>query len=86
MGVLLETEKRQYLLAADAVWLKRNYTEMVLPNSIVKLFFDSWSDFKKSLQKVHDFHIANPDAVVVPTHCSETTDELVSREITFNEL
>lgn len=86
VGMLLETEKRQYLLAADSVWLKRNYTEMVLPNPIVRLFFHSWSDFKKSLQKVHEFHIANPNAIVVPTHCSESTDPLVSREITFNEL
>lgn len=86
MGVLMETEKRPYLLAADSVWLKRSYEELVLPNPIVRLFFHSWSDYKSSLKKVHDFHKENPEAMIVPTHCAASTDPLVAREITFNEL
>ena len=86
MGVLIETENRKYLLAADSVWLKKSYTDLILPNPIVKLFFHSWSDFKNSLKKVHDFHVANPDVMIVPTHCSASTDPLISREITLNEL
>jgi glyoxylase-like metal-dependent hydrolase (beta-lactamase superfamily II) len=86
IGVLLETEKIQYLLAADSVWLRRSYQELVLPNPIVRLFFHSWLDFKSSLKRVHDYHIANPETVIVPTHCAESTDPLVSREINLDEL
>ena len=86
MGVLLETAKKQYFLAADSVWLKKSYEEMILPNSIVRLFFHSWSDYKQSLKKVHDYHIAFPETVIVPTHCSASTDPLVTRKITMDEL
>jgi glyoxylase-like metal-dependent hydrolase (beta-lactamase superfamily II) len=86
MGVLIETEKKQYLLAADSVWLKKSYEEMILPNSIVRLFFHSWSDFKRSLKKIHDYHKAYPNTVIIPTHCAVTTDPLISREITLDVL
>jgi len=86
LGVLLETETRPYFLIADACWLKKSYQEMVLPNPIVKLFFHSWSDFKSSLQKVHDYHLAHPETVIVPTHCAETTDPLISSTIDFHAL
>ena len=86
MGVLLETEKHQYLLAADSVWLRKSFEEMVLPNPIVRLFFHSWADYKTSLRQIHDYHKANPETIIVPTHCAASTDPLVSREITFNEL
>jgi len=59
---------------------------MTLPNPIVKLFFHSWSDFKRSLQTVHDYHKANPQTIIVPTHCSETTDPLVTETLNLNEL
>jgi glyoxylase-like metal-dependent hydrolase (beta-lactamase superfamily II) len=86
IGVLLETEKKPYFLIADACWLKRSYEEMILPNPIVKLFFHSWSDFKHSLKIVHDYHKSNPETIIVPTHCSETTEHLVSEKISLDEL
>ena len=86
IGILLETEKRAYFLIADAVWLKKSYEDMILPNSIVKLFFHNWSDFKVSLKKVHDFHQKYPDTIIIPTHCSETTDLLVNKDFDFNVL
>lgn len=85
-GVLLETAKRPYFLVADACWLKRSYEEMILPSPIVRLFFHSWSDFKTSLKIVHDYHKANPEVAIIPTHCSQTTDAFVSRKIDMNVL
>jgi len=86
LGVLLETAKHQYLLAADSVWLKRSYEDMILPSSIVRIFFHSWSNFKASLKKLNEFHRSYPEVKIVPTHCAESTDPLVSREIKLNEL
>lgn len=86
LGLLLETEKRPYFLIADACWLKKSFEELAMPNSIVKLFFHSWSDFKKSLRTVHDYHKLNPETAIIPTHCSETTDPLVSSKINMDEL
>jgi glyoxylase-like metal-dependent hydrolase (beta-lactamase superfamily II) len=86
VGLLLETATKPYFLIADACWLKKSYEDLTLPNPIVKLFFHSWSDFKKSLNTVHNYHKANPNATIVPTHCSETTDTLVSNEINMDVL
>jgi glyoxylase-like metal-dependent hydrolase (beta-lactamase superfamily II) len=86
IGILLKTEKKTYLLAADAVWLKKSYKEFILPNPIVRLFFHSWSDFKTSLKKLHDFHHKHPELIIVPTHCKETTDLLINKDFDFNAL
>lgn len=86
IGLLLETAKQPYFLIADACWLKKSYEDLILPNPIVKLFFHSWSDYKKSLNNVHNYHKANSETIIVPTHCSETTDPLVSDKINMDVL
>jgi glyoxylase-like metal-dependent hydrolase (beta-lactamase superfamily II) len=86
MGVMLETARHHYFLIADASWLKKTYQSLKLPNPIVRLFFDSWSDFKSSLNKVHAYHKQHPQTIIVPTHCAETTDGLVSEKMNLDEL
>jgi len=86
MGVILETQKSTYFLIADACWLKKSYQEMVLPNPIVRLFFNSWKEFKGSLATVYKYHKANPESIIVPTHCAESTKPLVSRNIQLDVL
>jgi len=76
LGALLNTEKGKTLLAADAAWLKENFENLNLPTQLVRLFFDSWSDYKQSLKKVHDFYKANPGVDVIPCHCLETFEKL----------
>ena len=85
-GVLVETEKQPYFLIADACWLKKSYKEMVLPSQIVRLFFHSWSDFKQSLKRVSHYHKEHPGTIIVPTHCAETTEVLVSDNLNMNVL
>ena len=72
IGVLLNTDKGQVFMVADGAWLKANYQEYRLPNPIVRLFFDSWSDYKQSLKRIHNFHKANPNVPIIPCHCKET--------------
>ena len=86
IGVLITTEKNSYFLIADACWLSKSFEQMILPSPVVKLFFNSWKDYKISLQKVHDYHTANPKTIIVPTHCYKTTSTLVSCNNLVNEL
>jgi glyoxylase-like metal-dependent hydrolase (beta-lactamase superfamily II) len=79
LALLLKTEKQYYFLIADACWLRQSYQDLVLPNPIVKILFNSWKDFTSSLHKIHLFYKANPHIVIVPTHCFETTSKLVSQ-------
>ena len=86
IAVLLKTSKQFYFLIADACWLKQSYENLLLPNPLVKLFFNSWKDFKSSLHKIHLFHKANPHILIVPTHCFDTTSKLVSPNLYDHEL
>ncbi|MDG1148589.1 MAG: MBL fold metallo-hydrolase [Crocinitomicaceae bacterium] len=86
IGIVVKTQKKKYFLVADSCWDERAYKEGKLPNSIVRLFFDSWKDYKDSLQKVTDYHNKNPEVIIVPTHCSTTTDSLVSNKIDMDVL
>ena len=86
MGLLISTKKHSYFLIADACWLKESYVKGTLPSPIVRLFFDSWSDFKSTLKKLVAYHKKNPQTIIVPTHCSETTDALVKPKIDLNVL
>ncbi|MGL6267817.1 MAG: MBL fold metallo-hydrolase [Chitinophagaceae bacterium] len=86
LALLLKTTKQFYFLIADACWLKQSYQDLVLPNPLVKLFFNSWKDFKCSLQKIHQFHNDNPHIAIVPTHCFDTTSKMVSLNLSLDEL
>jgi glyoxylase-like metal-dependent hydrolase (beta-lactamase superfamily II) len=86
VGLMLQTIKSKYFLIADACWLKQSIEEKTLPNPIVKLFFHSWTDFKKSLEKIQLYHQQFPETIIVPTHCQESTRTLVSDKINFDVL
>jgi glyoxylase-like metal-dependent hydrolase (beta-lactamase superfamily II) len=81
IGALLQTENTPILLAADAAWVTENYTTMHLPMQVVRIFFDSWKDFKTSLQNIHLFHKANPEVPIIPCHCKATMDKHLDKTI-----
>ncbi|AUP80984.1 MBL fold metallo-hydrolase [Flavivirga eckloniae] len=86
MGLLISTKKQTYFLVADACWLKETYKKGTLPHPIVRIFFHSWKDFKNSLTRLRAYHKENPETIIVPTHCSETTDALVHKKIDLDVL
>ncbi|NMH86538.1 MBL fold metallo-hydrolase [Flavivirga algicola] len=86
MGLVISTKKQTYFLIADACWLKETYQKGTLPNPIVRLFFHSWKDFKNSLTRLRKYHEKYPETIIIPTHCSETTDALVLKKIDLDVL
>ena len=74
IGALINSQKGKVLMVADGAWLKENYQEMRLPNPIVRLFFDSWKDFKATLERIHNFYMANPNVPIIPCHCKRSFD------------
>lgn len=86
IGIQLKTEKQSYFLIADACWNALTYKNLHLPNRIVRLFFHSWSDFKSTVFKLNTYHQLHPEVLLVPTHCSETTDRLIRDKIDFHVL
>jgi len=86
IGVKLQTNKQTYLLVADACWDIRAITDLAFPHPIVRLFFDSWKDFKQSIFKLKKYHKKYPNHIIVPTHCHRTTEKLVSKKLNIDEL
>ena len=86
IGIQIQTIKKNYFLLADACWDKRAIYNDKYPSKIVKLFFDSWNDYMSSLHKIKQYNNQFPNTILVPTHCSKTTDDLVSNKITFDVL
>ena len=86
IGIQIKTIKRNYFLLADACWDKRAIYENKCPSKLVKLFFDSWDDYILSLNKIKQYSKQFPKTILVPTHCSKTTENLVSNKITFDVL
>lgn len=60
------------LFATDASWSYETFEKGILPNKIVKLFFDSWQDFLDTQSKLRVFQKQNPEVKILFTHCPET--------------
>ncbi len=86
IGIRLQTEKAQYFLIADAVWNEKAYKYLMLPHPIVKLFFDSWKDSKKTIYNIKAFYESNPEVIIVPTHCETTTRNFVDNKFDIDAL
>ncbi len=86
IGIIVQTNIAKYFLIADACWNARAFKTDALPNPIVRLFFDSWSDYKESIQKVKLFHEKYPDVIIIPTHCETSTSKLVNPAFNLDAL
>lgn len=62
----------QQLFATDASWSYETFAKEILPNKIVKLFFDSWQDFIDTQAKLRTFQKQNSEVKILFTHCPET--------------
>lgn len=74
----LYVPSHRMLFASDAAWSADTFRRGVLPRQVVRLFFDSWSEFVETQERMRTFMRANPDVEVLFTHCPETM-ALVSR-------
>lgn len=86
IGILLQTNTRKYFLVADSCWDRRAFLEMKLPHPIAKLMFHSWNDHVEVVRKISLFHKQYPDVLIVPSHCSVSTDALISKTFDLHAL
>ena len=77
IGALLNTDQGKVFLVADSCWLKQTYETGHLPSSMVKLFFDSWTEYKESLSRLRAYIVRNPETIIIPCHCEETRKRLM---------
>ncbi|MDW3647587.1 MAG: MBL fold metallo-hydrolase [Bacteroidia bacterium] len=76
IGLLInEGNEQAVFLAADGFWLTNSLDQNVLPNSIVKLFFDDWKAYKESFQKIRSYRSEHPNTRIISCHCPRVFDE-----------
>ncbi len=78
IGAIVNADKKIFLIS-DAAWVEENYSKLHFPSPLVRLFFDSWSDFKDSLYRVRDYYVSNPDVEIIPSHCEKTYRKIRNR-------
>lgn len=77
IGAFLPSADRPVLLAADGAWHSRAIRERRPPHPLTYLFVDDRRAVQHTLAALHDFAVARPDVLIVPTHCPE----IYAREI-----
>lgn len=73
-GLFFKVDQQYIFLVADAVWRSRSYREKIYPKSIAKLIMSDSVQYRKNLDKLHDFHQSAPHILIVPSHCEEVVE------------
>jgi len=76
LGFTYETTEKSIMYATDGSWSYDTFQKRILPNRIVKLFFDSWSEYCQTQKKLLDFESKNTNYEVLFTHCPRTLNHI----------
>jgi len=72
LGIQVDLPNKKIIYATDAAWSKGAFVKSILPMKIVKLFFDSWTDYKKTFEALRIYKQEHSDFEILFTHCPET--------------
>ncbi|MEO8765089.1 MAG: MBL fold metallo-hydrolase [Ginsengibacter sp.] len=72
LGLMIRSNDRNYLFATDAAWDTLAFEKRVLPKKIVRFFFDSWSGYRETYDKLYRLKKHNPGIQLMFTHCPLT--------------
>ncbi|MBW7881131.1 MAG: MBL fold metallo-hydrolase [Caldilineaceae bacterium] len=72
LGLLANTERGRILFVADSCWLARSVHEGRPPSRLTNFIVDDAAALYDTLAALSRFAEANPDVLIVPSHCPET--------------
>ncbi len=79
IGLLLSTSRSRVLLCADAAWSSRAIRDNRPPHPAAGLVMHDRSAYRDSFRRLRSWQAADPELIVVPSHCREFFD-IDSRE------
>ncbi|MFB9274365.1 MBL fold metallo-hydrolase [Cohnella cellulosilytica] len=79
IGLLLTTSRSRVLLCADAAWSSRALRDNRPPHPAAGLVMHDRAAYRDSFRRLRAWQAADPELVVVPSHCREFFD-IDSRE------
>lgn len=80
IGLLARTAKGSILFAADGCWLRRSIRERRPPARLTNLFVDDPGMVRATIYRLHDFAQAQPEVIIVPSHCPEAFADQIDGE------
>lgn len=78
-GLMVQTADGPVFLVADAVYKTRAFQEHRRPMGIARLIFADWKGYLDTLSRLHAFHRARPDVLIMPAHCQEAWEAWQAR-------
>lgn len=79
IGLLAFTERGPIFFLADGAWLTESIRRRAPPASITNLLVDDSQAVRTTLNRLHDWSLACPDVMIVPTHCPEAFEREVAQ-------
>ena len=79
-GALVQTANGPEFLVADAFWDIRAVTEGLVPNPIVRVFFEDMKAYAQTLATLKQFHETHPDIPLVATHCPQAAKRITPHD------
>ena len=79
-GALVQTADGPEFLVADAFWDIRAVTEGLVPNPIVRVFFEDMKAYAQTLATLKQFHETHPDIPLVATHCPQAAKRITPHD------
>lgn len=76
LGFVFKSAVHHLVYATDASWRYETYSNGILPNKVVKIFLDSWTDFVATQKKLQAYEKHYQDVQVLFTHCPKTLNYL----------
>lgn len=78
MGVrFIANDGQPVILAADACWLSRSFRENLLPHPATSMLHHL-PDYERTLTRLHQLHLQDPELLIVPSHCPETAARIAN--------
>jgi glyoxylase-like metal-dependent hydrolase (beta-lactamase superfamily II) len=77
MGLYMNNvESRDLFFIGDAAYLQDNIRYNIPPSKLFQIVYTSPKDFVKTLNMLYELQKANPDLLMIPSHCPETWNML----------
>lgn len=76
MGLIVNSTAGRFFFIGDAAWVSENFENLAPPSRLASLILADPKQFLVTLQKIRDFHLKNPDVIIVPSHCPRAWEKI----------
>ncbi len=76
IGLLVRSDRGEFLLAGDACWLDKSYQNEETPSALAQVIFSDRKAYRSTLKKISSLSRSHPDLKIIPCHCEKSLELL----------